>query len=119
MEKTIQEIEELARKQKTKTKLDYLLKNADGDTAISVNVTLHAEQWRQILFLMTYYTEKGSRGYGSLSSTLYHIVERSYKGLLNSLTKKAREGQTQNRPKPADPSPEEQGESGEEDPFDF
>ena len=91
MEKTIKELEELSLQRKTNCKLDYLLKNADPNESISVNVTLHAAQWRQLLFLMAYYSEKGSRGYNSLSSTLWHVIDRAYKGLLNSISKKEKE----------------------------
>lgn len=123
MEKTIKELEELSLQRKTNCKLDYLLKNADPNDSISVNVTLHADQWRQVLFLMTYYSEKGSRGYNSISSTLWHIIDRAHKGLLNSLAKKAKEGQQAPQKKPADqPNPEnpdEGDEGGEGDPFGF
>ena len=50
--------------------------------------------------LKTYYSLKGSRGFNSLSSTIYMITSRVYKGLLNSLAKRARE-ESQEQPKPS------------------
>ena len=121
MEKTIQEIEEIAKKIKTDSKLDYRLKTAEPGTRISVNITLHARNWQQILFLMAYYTEKGSRGYDSLSSAVYRITDRAYKGLLNSINKKSREEAPPSPQKPKeDPKPDDGDEGGQGgDPFDF
>ena len=60
---SLQELEKLIYEQQTGTKLDGKLKNADPSESISVNITLHAETWRQLLVLKTYYTLKGSRGF--------------------------------------------------------
>ncbi|MBQ9226546.1 MAG: hypothetical protein IJ177_10240 [Fibrobacter sp.] len=94
---SLQELEKLIYEQQTGTKLDGKLKNADPSESISVNITLHAETWRQILVLKTYYTLKGSRGFNTLSSTIFMIATRVYKGLLNSLAKRLREEAEEHR----------------------
>ncbi len=78
--------------------LNRAIQSKDETDVAQITVQLRVSTIRQLFFVMAYNQDSGRRSFGTISSAVWQLIERSYKGILKKL--KSDEGE---EPKAATP----------------